>query len=293
MPIATLESAISAMMGIPVQANMASSRCAGRPQRSPLPTLERVKSRGSLAPRGQFNSDLSGCRMISTSSMISTLPRKSLNMSAASTACLREASISDSVSSPEERVRGLPRPSNARTFLMEKMEAAFMVSLASNCRFLWRDRLWQISKNFSMNDLMLEGVDTTTARMMRAVCSLHSSAGVTSLYLSKLKVNTGLRMPAEKRSRRTPAEKSSRAGGTTSITIVVALATSIATNGPTTVVLPAPMIIWWHTERPARMSPISVRTRVTCDSRSSSPWLNSNSRKRGSTSKVPTPSCAE
>jgi hypothetical protein len=57
------------------------------------------------------------------------------------------------------------------------------------------ERLWQISRNLSMKDLIDEGVDTTTARMIRAVWSLHRRAGVTSLYLSKLKVKTGFLMP--------------------------------------------------------------------------------------------------
>mmetsp|Transcript_16083 Transcript_16083/g.35100 ORF Transcript_16083/g.35100 Transcript_16083/m.35100 type:complete len:211 (+) Transcript_16083:948-1580(+) len=208
-------------------------------------------------------------------------------------ACCPAEAISAAVISPAERALEVRRPSSARTFFIENSEAALTSSRSSRRRFLCLDRLWQISRNLSMKDFTAEGVETTTARRYRAVCSLHSSAGVTSLYLSKLKVNTGLRMPAENRSRRTPAEKSSRAGGTTSATIVSAPATSMATSGPTTVVLPAPMIIWWQTDVPAAISASRRRTRVTWDWRSTSPWLNSNSRKRGSTSKVPTPSCAE
>ena len=94
-----------------------------------------------------------------------------------------------------------------------------------------------------MNDLMEDGEDTTMARRLRAVFSFDRSWGVTLLYLSNVKVNTGLRIAALKRSRSTPAEKSSKAGGTTSSMRVLELASNIASNGPTTVVLPAPMII--------------------------------------------------
>ena len=76
------------------------------------------------------------------------------------------------------------------------------------------------------------------------VLSLESSMGVTVLYRSKLKVNTGFRSPALKRSLKMPAEKSSSAGGTTSNIRVDLFANNMARSGPTTVVLPAPMIIW-------------------------------------------------
>ena len=94
-----------------------------------------------------------------------------------------------------------------------------------------------------MNDLTDEGVDTTTARRFRAVSSLETSSGVILLYLSKEKVKIGLRIPAQNLSRSIPALKSSSAAGTTSIISVSLLLKSIASKGPITVVLPAPIII--------------------------------------------------
>ena len=97
--------------------------------------------------------------------------------------------------------------------------------------------------NFNMKDFIEEGDDTTIARRLRAVFNLDSSCGVTLLYRSNENVNTGLRIAALNRSLKTPAEKSNNAGGTTSSMRVLEFASNMARRGPTTVVLPAPMII--------------------------------------------------
>ena len=88
--------------------------------------------------------------------------------------------------------------------------------------------------NLSINDFIAVGDATTTARRLRAVCSLSSNSGVTFLYRSNEKVNTGLRTAEPNLSRSTLAEKSKRAGGTTSKISVSESDRSIASRGPTT-----------------------------------------------------------
>lgn len=90
---------------------------------------------------------------------------------------------------------------------------------------------------------MSKEIRTDRHSIVKACMNTYQSR-LTLEYLSNWKVKTGLRMAALNRSLNTPAEKYKSAGGTTSNTRVRALAINIARRGPTTVVLPAPIIIY-------------------------------------------------
>ena len=99
---------------------------------------------------------------------------------------------------------------------------------------------------------------------------------------SKWKVSTALLKMVEKRSRITARDISRSALGTHCTTRDLPSASRSERSGPTTVVLPAPMIIWWHTERPSRTASMNLPMSATCDSRRIMVEVNSVTRKRGS-----------
>ena len=94
-----------------------------------------------------------------------------------------------------------------------------------------------------MKDLIDDGEETTIALRFLAVFNFDNNCVVTFVYRSNENVKIGFFIAVENLSRNTPAEKSNRAGGTTSNINVFEFARSIESKGPTTVVLPAPMII--------------------------------------------------
>ncbi len=99
---------------------------------------------------------------------------------------------------------------------------------------------------------------------------------------SKWKVSTALLKMVEKRSRITARDISRSALGTHCTTRDLPSASRSERSGPTTVVLPAPMIIWWQTERPSRTASMNLPMSATCDSRRIMVEVNSVTRKRGS-----------
>mmetsp|Transcript_88232 Transcript_88232/g.234615 ORF Transcript_88232/g.234615 Transcript_88232/m.234615 type:complete len:201 (+) Transcript_88232:85-687(+) len=91
-------------------------------------------------------------------------------------------------------------------------------------------------------------------------------------------------MSAEKVDRMMFRVISSSGAGTTCTTSFSGVPRMSASRGDTTVVLPAPMIIWWHRLSCALPSdaPRNSRTSSICDLRSMMLDTNSNRRKRGS-----------
>mmetsp|Transcript_23585 Transcript_23585/g.60557 ORF Transcript_23585/g.60557 Transcript_23585/m.60557 type:complete len:294 (-) Transcript_23585:8044-8925(-) len=91
----------------------------------------------------------------------------------------------------------------------------------------------------------------------------------------------------ENRCRITPRENSSSADGTTWVMHVLPSASRSASRGVTTVVLPAPMMSWWHSESPEECAAMKRRTSATCCSRRMMSQVYSNMRKRGSKDTAP------
>mmetsp|Transcript_10580 Transcript_10580/g.35134 ORF Transcript_10580/g.35134 Transcript_10580/m.35134 type:complete len:509 (-) Transcript_10580:2022-3548(-) len=248
----------------------ACSRCQGSSQRVG------AKSSEWRSPSGQFSSDLSGCSTTSTSSMT---PMPALQMPSSSTA-RAACAWSDGLSSmPSLSMRGVSR--------MRRRTRS-----PSVLRFLgyWPvSSRWSNSSSLSMKALTAAGVESTTARSLTAACILASSSGVTEARRSNVKDHTGLCSGGGANApRSTASEKRRRGDGTIWVMSCVPSPRSSASTGAMTVVLPSPMSIWWHMERPAAAPAASLEMRDTCGGRSTMPPANSKTRTRGS-STAPAP----
>ena len=95
-------------------------------------------------------------------------------------------------------------------------------------------------------------------------------------------------MTAEKRLRITLRVCSNNAVGITCVTSDSPSASISANNGPTTVVLPAPMIICCTRDSPRRTLSTNQFTISTCRRRSNRSKMYSNTKKRGSYDRRPT-----
>ena len=246
----------------------ASSRCHGTDHRSPCA----VKSSGSFGPIGQLSSDLSGCRIRSTSSSMSEPDSNNSRIDTHTRACR--------VSSPTSN----PRSDDAFdiSFRLRRANIPRGTALSSVDRVVSASRMCTISTNLMANDLIDVGVAITTAPESRAFTSLASMFSSTSDDRENSNVYTGLRISDENFSRITDRENGSSAPGTTCVTSARFDVSISASNGATTVVFPAPIIIWWHSESPIPTLPINVSTSSTCAFRSRSDDENSKIRNRGS-----------
>ena len=141
------------------------------------------------------------------------------------------------------------------------------------------------STYFRKMDLMLLGVVTTMPRDCFACWNLDKTSLSISVERSQLKQKICFCTTHEKVPRRMVRVKSSNAGGTTWITRLRLSASIKARSGPTTVVLPAPMIICFTIDLFCKMlvwiSSMSWRWRE----RNTRFHVNSKIKKRGSKEK--------
>mmetsp|Transcript_10210 Transcript_10210/g.31422 ORF Transcript_10210/g.31422 Transcript_10210/m.31422 type:complete len:282 (-) Transcript_10210:938-1783(-) len=240
----------------------ASSRWMGSSQRKPL------RSMACFWPIGKLSSLRSGCSSTSTSSMMST-PRSRHSMSMTRTSA---------------SAMSLRRAIWSRRRITSRL--ARRLSRGCRCSGCRRSRLCSCSTNLSSRLLTHSGAAHTTLRWRRARSSLAkrriTKSALSSTLRSNCSVYTVLVTIAEKRLRSTLRLCSSSAVGITCVTSFSPSARISASSGPTTVVLPAPMIICWTRESPRRTFSTNHSTISTWRSRSTRPKMYSKSRKRGS-----------
>mmetsp|Transcript_39049 Transcript_39049/g.96749 ORF Transcript_39049/g.96749 Transcript_39049/m.96749 type:complete len:336 (-) Transcript_39049:166-1173(-) len=270
MPAASLDPCASSAAGRrnPTK-KMASRRKKGSFQRRPSPERLLEKSRGTRRPSGQCSSDLSGCRIRSTSSNTRVPPvLNSFTISAATAPSLRSATSSSPPSPPASatrslRLRASDAPSNSR---VRKLSPAIAAAPSSCATKDWSSRCAH-SRNLRHRLLSAVGVVTTMARAARALRRASSGAGVSGVKRSKRRVSTERRTTPAKAARRQLRLNSSSAWGTTCTTSMLCVASMKPSSGHTTVVLPSPMSICAHSAPPPSAAAVKSRTSPTCRSR--------------------------
>mmetsp|Transcript_34280 Transcript_34280/g.80862 ORF Transcript_34280/g.80862 Transcript_34280/m.80862 type:complete len:249 (-) Transcript_34280:678-1424(-) len=241
-----------------------------------------VKASGWRRPRGQLSSDLRGCRIMSTSSSSSVPSWNTFMILGKILTCARYDLICSGLTTVASVVADLPANSFAMPPKGLKVSASEFSSPSRCC-----SRMCVSSRNLITNDLIDVGVDTTTARLALAISSLSSSSCDAISLRSKMKVYTGFWIRELKRSRMTPRLISNSAPGTTWTVQDEGWPRMSARSGAMTVVLPAPMISWWHSEESSVCAFTNRFTNATWESRRMRLQVNSKSRKRGSYSYSP------
>mmetsp|Transcript_51559 Transcript_51559/g.147223 ORF Transcript_51559/g.147223 Transcript_51559/m.147223 type:complete len:305 (-) Transcript_51559:269-1183(-) len=267
------------VISAPMATNTASKMWKGRRVRRPClstawgPVPPSVRSSGNFSPIGQLSSLLSGSRSMSTSSISMTPLWKSASVrlhtltSAAFLCSSCKLSLSSNIgaAAPPSIQAG-----NQLVSVVVVPRALASSSISSSTCFS--------SRLFS--DV---GAATTTACRSQAVASLLYNCSFTGESRAKLSVITGLGSTGdENASVSTPRDISSRAAGMQAHTSLCPFARYSTSRGAMTVVLPAPMIIWWHSDSPASAFDRNLPTVSTWDFRSIMLLRNSKTSKRGS-----------